>query len=247
MQTAVAKYYDAIAPHYRYKYLTTDYYRRLYVKLGAVLDRYIKPGMRVLDVGAGVGFWTLYMKSRGARVVALDISQKSLETCKCGDKVVADAGRLPSRRAFDAVTALGSVYNHADLEAAVAAAAGVVKRGGLLIADVDNALCLDMLYEFLIFQGVSKLFNALRRGVVRGSWESIDGEVPFNYYTYFYVKSTLHRHGFRPVASFPIYLLPPLPTRFLQKRFRLGFFEKFDLVKFLTPLATTVVYVAARV
>ncbi|ACB40640.1 class I SAM-dependent methyltransferase [Pyrobaculum neutrophilum] len=246
---AVAEYYDSVARAYGDKYLGTWYYRTLYRKLGEVLDLYIRRGMRVLDVGAGTGFWTLYMQARGARVTALDISGESLKACRCGDKAQGDAASLPVRAgAYDAVTALGSVYNHlGDLEKAFAAAAHALRRGGLFIADIDNAVCLDMLYEYLLFQGLGRLRDALIRGVVRGVWESADGELPFNYYSYFYVKSALRRAGLEVVDARPIYLVPPLPSRLLQRRFRLKAFEKFDLLRRLAPLATTVVYVAAKV
>jgi len=53
--TEAAAYYDAIAHIYSDIYLRMEYYRLLYRKLGEVIDRYITPGMRVLDVGAGTG------------------------------------------------------------------------------------------------------------------------------------------------------------------------------------------------
>ncbi len=144
--TSTATYYDAIAPIYSDVYLGIDYYRLLYRKLGEVIDAYIRPGMAILDVGADTGFWSVYMRARGARVVSLDISAKSLELCRCNDKINGDAARLPVRQgSFDAVTALGSVYNHvSNLTEAFASAARILKRSGLFITDVDNAVCLDI-------------------------------------------------------------------------------------------------------
>lgn len=246
---AVADYYDTVARLYVDKYLGTWYYRTLYRKLGEVLDVYIKRGMYILDVGAGTGFWSLYMQARGATVIPLDISIESLKVCRCGDRIQGDAAMLPIRaRRFDAVTALGSVYNHLhNLESAFASVAHVLKKGGIFITDIDNAVCLDMLYEYLLFQGVGKFKDALFRGVVRGVWESVDSELPFNYYSYFYVKSALRKAGLEIIDARPIYLFPPLPSRFLQKRFRLKFFEKLDLLKRFAPFATTVIYVAVKV
>ena len=102
-----------------------------------------------------------------------------------------------------------------------------------------------MLYEYILFQGLGKLFQALKKGVVKGSWESIDGEIPFNYYSYFYVKNALRQAGLRLVEARPIYLLPPIPTRLLQRKFT-KFFEKLDVLKKLAPLATTIIYIATK-
>jgi len=245
---AVAAYYDAAAKRYGDKYLKMEYYRTLYRKVGEVLDKYVKPGMSVLDVGAGTGFWTTYMAAKGAHVIALDISAKSLRECKCGDRVAADGESLPARKGrFDAVTALGSVLNHMpDAARAVREASQALRPGGVLIADVDNALCLDMLYEYVLFQGLGKLVEALRRGAVRGVWESADGEIPFTYYTYYYMKKALHSAGLKLVEARPIYLLPLLPSRVLQRDFKTKPLEKLDLLKPLAPLATTVIYVAKK-
>ena len=170
MLEAVAKYYDSIAERYADKYLRNEYYRILYRKIGEVLDKYIRPGARVLDIGAGTGFWSTYMQSKGALVEALDLSTQSLKACKCGDRVAADASRLPARqRGFDVVTALGSVYNHIEkVEEAFKEAFKALKKGGIFITDIDNAVCVDMMYEYFLFKGLDKLDDALKKGVVRG-------------------------------------------------------------------------------
>jgi ribosomal protein L11 methyltransferase len=46
------------------------------------IDRYVKPGMVVADVGCGTGIFTVEMLKRGARVIAIDISASSLESTK---------------------------------------------------------------------------------------------------------------------------------------------------------------------
>jgi Methylase involved in ubiquinone/menaquinone biosynthesis len=249
MARSLVTYYNSIARIYTDTYLKMDFYRTLYRKLGEVVDKYIKPGMEILDVGAGTGFWSIYMRSRGARVVSLDISAKSLELCRCDDRVNGDAVFLPFRSgSFDVVTAFGSVYNHVSaLDVALASARRVLRKGGLFIADIDNAVCLDMLYEYLMYQGLDKFRDALVRGVVRGVWESAHGEVPFTYYSYFYVRAALKKAGFKVVEARPIYLLPLFPTRLLQRRLRLRWLERLDVLRRLAPFATNVVYIAVKV
>ena len=46
------------------------------------IDRYVKPGMVVADVGCGTGIFTVEMLKRGAQVIAIDISKSALESTK---------------------------------------------------------------------------------------------------------------------------------------------------------------------
>jgi len=72
----------------------TKLYRRFIVPIEARLmadryrltmdfiDKYIKPGTTVADIGCGTGIFTVEMLKRGAQVIAIDISTSSLETTK---------------------------------------------------------------------------------------------------------------------------------------------------------------------
>lgn len=46
------------------------------------IERYIRPGMVVADIGCGTGIFTVEILKRGARIVAIDISTSSLEATK---------------------------------------------------------------------------------------------------------------------------------------------------------------------
>lgn len=48
----------------------------------AVLNRYIKPNMTVLDAGCGSGYFSNYFLTRNCRVTALDYSKEALEIAK---------------------------------------------------------------------------------------------------------------------------------------------------------------------
>lgn len=72
----------------------TKLYRRFVVPIEARLmaeryrltmdfiEKYVKPGMTVADIGCGTGIFTVEMLKRGARVIAIDISTSSLEATK---------------------------------------------------------------------------------------------------------------------------------------------------------------------
>ena len=47
-----------------------------------VLDRRLRAGQRVLDVGCGLGFMSLYAASRGAQVLGVDVSQRAVSACR---------------------------------------------------------------------------------------------------------------------------------------------------------------------
>jgi len=57
-------------------------FRRLFHKTGKLFGPYIRPGMTVLDVGCGQGFFTLDMARMvgpQGRVIATDVQQKNLD------------------------------------------------------------------------------------------------------------------------------------------------------------------------
>ncbi len=47
-----------------------------------LIDKYVSPGMKVLDIGCGSGTLTFYMANKGIKVLGIDISNKSVEKCK---------------------------------------------------------------------------------------------------------------------------------------------------------------------
>ena len=57
------------------------------------IDRYLRPEMRVLDIGCGVGVISLYIASKGNEVLGVDISEKAI------DAAAKSAGMLGMRNA----------------------------------------------------------------------------------------------------------------------------------------------------
>lgn len=51
-------------------------------------------GKKVLDIGCGVGFWSLYMASKGAHVWGVDISPRSIEEAKLNSERAGLADRI---------------------------------------------------------------------------------------------------------------------------------------------------------
>ncbi|CAB5019031.1 unannotated protein [freshwater metagenome] len=106
-------------------------------------------GLRVLEVGCGAAQGSRWLRAQGALVVGLDVSGSMLAAARQADVaeesqplnlVQASGDRLPfSDGHFDAVvSAHGAFAFMADLPAAFAEAARVLRRGGLLAFSVTH-------------------------------------------------------------------------------------------------------------
>ncbi|HTJ37195.1 MAG TPA: demethylmenaquinone methyltransferase [Dactylosporangium sp.] len=98
----------------------------------------LKPGEKVLDLGAGTGVSTLELGRSGAYAVGADISVGMLQAGREKRPEVpllaADALHLPfDGETFDAVTISFALRNIADTDAALAEMARVTKPGGRLV------------------------------------------------------------------------------------------------------------------
>ncbi len=129
------------SPAARVEFLTTVRY----------IERYLRPGARLLDVGAGAGAYSLYFARRGYRVSALELAQANLRAFRAkltpqdaielieGNAV--DLGRWPDA-SFDGVLLLGPLYHlhsEADRQRCIAEARRVCKPGGaLFFAFISN-------------------------------------------------------------------------------------------------------------
>ena len=81
-------------------YLLACPLRKLSENPRRVLEPYIKPGMRVLDVGSGMGFFTLDMArlvGDGGAAIAVDLQQKMISSLERRAKRAGLADRISTR------------------------------------------------------------------------------------------------------------------------------------------------------
>ncbi|HZU76774.1 MAG TPA: class I SAM-dependent methyltransferase [Dehalococcoidia bacterium] len=106
---------------------------------GAVLDAArVARGTRLLDAGCGAGLLALLARLRGAAVTALDASPALLEIARQrvpeAEVREGDLEALPfADAAFDAVTAVNSVFYAADMAAAMRELVRVLRPGGRVV------------------------------------------------------------------------------------------------------------------
>lgn len=134
----------------RVEFLTTTRY----------IERYLKPGDKILDVGAGAGEYSLYFARNGYEVCALELTDANIQAfrrkIKPEDKIelvqgnAVDLSRYPDE-AFDAVLVFGPLYHlhsEEDRQTCIAEAKRVCKpEGKLFFAFITNDMIL--LTEFV--------------------------------------------------------------------------------------------------
>jgi SAM-dependent methyltransferase len=137
--------YDPLAPHYE-AFVGGDRYEEWLAGLLGLVAEHGVTGGRALDVGCGTGRSLSALVAAGFAAEGCDPSGAMLREARAalGPDVpleVAGLPHLPDRAAVDLVTAMNDVVNCIapdDLDAAVAALAGRVRRGGLVLFDANT-------------------------------------------------------------------------------------------------------------
>lgn len=180
----------------------------------------------VLDVGCGMGKFTIPLRQEGVEIQGLDLSPYLLEqlvsTCPegteipthCGD-ILAPPESLYAR--FDAITGFFMLHHLVDIKSAFVGMKKLLKPGGRLLFVDTNPLC--PLYYLQIFLSPTM------------SWEAEKGILNL---TNKKLEDSLNNAGFCDIAIKNYGILPPP----LKNRRGGNWFEKqFDRIELLKPVA----------
>lgn len=153
-----------------------DEAKRLSTKAGKVefittvryIEKYLKPGDKILDVGAGMGAYSIYFSRNGYEISALELADANVAAFRkrimpgdCIDLVqgnALDLSRYPDKH-FDIVLVLGPLYHlerKEDKQRCIEEAKRVCKDGGkIFFAFISNDMVIltELMYNEKYFFG----------------------------------------------------------------------------------------------
>lgn len=153
-----------------------DEAKRLSTKAGKVefittvryIEKYLKPGDKILDVGAGTGAYSIYFSRNGYEISALELADANVAVFRkrimpgdCIDLVqgnALDLSRYPDKH-FDIVLVLGPLYHlerKEDKQRCIEEAKRVCKDGGkIFFAFISNDMVIltELMYNEKYFLG----------------------------------------------------------------------------------------------
>lgn len=146
------------------EFLTTVHY----------IEKYLKDGMKILEIGAGTGRYSHFFARNGYKVDAVELIEHNIEIFKAntkdGEKVNIQQGDAVDLKnikddEYDITLLLGPMYHlytDVDRKAAISEAIRVTKKGGLVFAAYCNN---DMtVYQFCFCRG--NIFNERYKNLI---------------------------------------------------------------------------------
>lgn len=130
-----------------------NYHRTEFLLTLKLLEPYIMPGSRILDIGAGTGRYSFYYAENGHQVTALDLTPKHVDMISSKASEIGLAHRLSAvcgdildgtsyaDQSFDVVLCMGPLYHHSGLESwrmCISECMRVLKPNGIFVAAYVN-------------------------------------------------------------------------------------------------------------
>lgn len=124
--------------------LSTKAARVEFINTVKYIEKYLKPGDKILDIGAGAGEYSIYFANQGYEVDALELADRNIKDFKAkmrpGMKLTLTQGNALDlsayeKEAYDVVLLMGPLYHlqdDTDKEKAIAEAKRVCKKDGVI-------------------------------------------------------------------------------------------------------------------
>ncbi len=166
-------------------YLLANPLRRFYQNPRAILAPHLRPGMTVVEIGPGMGFFTLdiaRLVAPSGRVVAIDVQPRMIGALRRRARRAGLLDRIETRivppdasgvedleRQVDFVLAFAVAHELPDAASFFAAAARALKPGGrLLLAEPRGHVSIDGFAETIAAAEAARL-RVVERPSIRGS------------------------------------------------------------------------------
>jgi ubiquinone/menaquinone biosynthesis C-methylase UbiE len=170
-------------------YLLVSPIRRWFQDPDKILSPYISPGMTVLDVGPGMGFFTIpaaRMVGDSGRVIAVDLQEKMLKSLVKRAEKAGVAGRIVTKlcepdnlgvsEPIDLCLAFNVVHEVPDASALFSQIKAILKpTGKLLLAEPGRWHISEQDFESTLAKASAEGLKLIARPEIRGSQSALLG------------------------------------------------------------------------
>jgi ubiquinone/menaquinone biosynthesis C-methylase UbiE len=130
------------------------------------IERYLKPGSKVIEIGCGTGIYSIYIASKGYVTTALDISDRNLDVLrsKITKEMPIQVAKMNAtnlstieNEIYDVTLLLGPLYHllsEQDIEAAINEAKRITKVGGFIFISFLSK-------DYILMRNCEDIFNSI--------------------------------------------------------------------------------------
>jgi ubiquinone/menaquinone biosynthesis C-methylase UbiE len=158
----VSRFYDEYCEDIR---MTRDQAHRIeFYSTMKYIERYLKPGSKVIEIGCGTGVYSLYIASQGYETMAIDISERNLDILKSKitKEMLIQVAKMNAKnlstiedKMYDVTLLLGPLYHllsEQDIEAAINEAKRITKVGGYIFISFLSR-------DYILMRNCEGIFN----------------------------------------------------------------------------------------
>ncbi len=144
--------------HIRINDLFKSYWTQKHLKN---LDKYVKGGKRVLDIGCGDGRYFIKLDDKFEEFHGMELSKTPLEHAKkifsYGNYIIADANKLPFQDGyFDAIISFGAFEHNDNIDMIFEECYRVLDKSGTLLFSIPNYVSLWFPYVYILYSIIRK-------------------------------------------------------------------------------------------